>query len=76
VFFGATVAYARADGTEHTVTLVGPDEADVSKGKINWLSPVAKALMKARAGDTVTLRTASGAETLEVLSVGYPIVYS
>ncbi|MCE9508308.1 MAG: transcription elongation factor GreB [Alphaproteobacteria bacterium] len=74
VFFGATVAYAREDGTEHTVTLVGPDEADVSKGKISWLSPVAKALMKSQAGDTVQLRVGSGPETLKVLSVSYPVV--
>src|SRR5580692_7521955 len=48
VFFGATVTYARADGTEQTVTLVGVDEADLSNGKISWLSPVAQALLKAR----------------------------
>jgi transcription elongation factor GreB len=71
VFFGATVTYAREDGKEHTVTLVGPDEADVSKGKISWLSPVARALMKAQAGDMVEIKTAAGPETLEVLSVCY-----
>ena len=71
VFFGATVTYAHKDKTEHTVTLVGPDEADLSKGKISWISPVAKALMKLQAGDTVELRTASGMETLEVLSIRY-----
>ena len=71
VFFGATVTYAREDGTEHTVTLVGPDEADVSKGKISWLSPVARALMKSQAGDTVEVKTGTNVETLEVLSVSY-----
>jgi len=71
VFFGATVTYVREDGTEHTVTLVGPDEADVSKGKISWLSPVARALMKAQAGDTVEMKSGTKAETLEVLSVSY-----
>ena len=71
VFFGATVAYMREDGKEHTVTLVGPDEADLSKGKISWLSPVARALMKSQAGDMVEMRAASGSETLEVLSVSY-----
>jgi transcription elongation factor GreB len=74
VFFGATVTYAREDGTEHTVALIGPDEADLAKGKISWLSPVAKALMKSQAGDSVELRTAAGVETLEVLSIRYPIV--
>jgi len=71
VFFGATVAYVREDGTEHTIKLVGPDEADVSQGKISWLSPVARALMKAQAGDTVEMKTGANAETLEVLSVCY-----
>ena len=73
VFFGATVTYAREDGTEHTVMLVGPDEADVSQGKISWLSPVARALLKAQAGDMVEMKTSSGAETLEILSVRYPV---
>lgn len=73
VFFGATVTYAQGDGTEHTVKLVGVDEADLEKGKINWLSPVARALMKSRAGDTVDVRTASGVETIEVLAVAYPV---
>ena len=72
VFFGATVTYAHEDGTEHTVSLVGPDEADLSRGKISWLSPVGKSLMKAQAGDAVKLSTASGPETLEILSVSYP----
>ena len=73
VFFGATVTYAREDDTEHTVTLVGVDEAELSEGKINWLSPVARALMKARVGDTVEARTASGTEILEILSIAYLI---
>lgn len=73
VFFGATVTYAREDDTEITVKLVGVDEADLDQGKINWLSPVAKALMKARAGDSVDVRTTSGIETIEVVSVSYPL---
>lgn len=73
VFFGATVTYVREDGTELTVTLVGVDEADLDKGKINWLSPVARALMKARAGDEVELRTAAGTEKIEIVKVSYPI---
>jgi transcription elongation factor GreB len=71
VFFGATVTYARTDGTEHTLTLVGIDEADLSGGKISWISPVAKALMKARVGDKVELRIPAGPETIEVLSIRY-----
>jgi len=71
VFFGATVSYVREDGTELTVTLVGPDEADLAQGKISWLSPVARALMKAQAGDTVEVKTGPKTEELEVLSVSY-----
>jgi transcription elongation factor GreB len=71
VFFGATVTYARADGGEHTVTLVGVDEADFSQRKISWLSPVAQALMKARVDDTVPLRTPSGIEEIEIVAIVY-----
>lgn len=73
VFFGATVTYAREDGTKLTVMLVGVDEADLDKGKINWLSPVARALMKARIGDIVEVRTSAGVESIEVLAVSYPL---
>ncbi|MFO1242775.1 MAG: transcription elongation factor GreB [Rickettsiales bacterium] len=73
VFFGATVTYAREDDSEHTIKLVGIDEADASKGLISWISPVAKALMKAREGDSVELRTPAGSEILEVLSISYII---
>jgi transcription elongation factor GreB len=71
VFFGATVEYARKDKTRHKVTIVGIDEADLTSGKISWLSPVARALMKAYAGDVVEFRTPSGPETIEVLSIAY-----
>lgn len=73
VYFGATVTYGRADGSECIVTLVGVDEADASSNKISWLSPVAKALMKAQEGDNVTLRTPSGSEVLEVIAIEYRI---
>lgn len=71
VFFGATVTYADGEDKEHTVQLVGVDEADVAQGKINWLSPVGRALMKAKVGDEVTVRTGSGTETLEVVEIQY-----
>jgi transcription elongation factor GreB len=71
VFFGATVTYARADGTEQTVTLVGVDEADLSNGKISWLSPVAQALLKARVDERVPLRTPSGVEEIEIVAIRY-----
>ncbi|MDD4615655.1 MAG: transcription elongation factor GreB [Alphaproteobacteria bacterium] len=71
VFFGATVTYVRDDNVERTVTLVGVDEADLAKGKISWISPIAKALLKARVGDAVEVKTPAGAETLEVLKIRY-----
>jgi transcription elongation factor GreB len=71
VFFGATVTYVREDNSELTVKLVGVDEADLEKGKINWLSPVARALMKCRVGDTADVRTEAGVETLEILIIEY-----
>lgn len=71
VFFGATVVYVRSDGSEHKVKLVGVDEADATNARISWLSPVAQALMKAREGDTVELRTPGGVEQLEIVSILY-----
>jgi transcription elongation factor GreB len=72
VFFGATVTYARQDGSETEVTILGIDEADSSQGQISWVSPVAQALLKARVGDEVRLHTPAGWETIEVLDVRYP----
>lgn len=72
VFFGATVTYARQDGSETTVTIMGIDEADSSKGQISWVSPVAQALLKAREGEEVRLHTPAGWENIEVLEVRYP----
>ena len=71
VFFGATVEFERKNGTKQTVTIVGVDEANMEEGKISWLSPVARGLMKMYVGDTVELRTPSGIDTLEVLSIRY-----
>ena len=71
VFFGATVKYVRGDGSEHTVTLVGVDEAELAQGKISWLSPIAKALLKARVGDAIDVRTPAGIDTIEVLAISY-----
>ncbi len=72
VFFGATVSYVNGAGEEHTVTIVGIDELDPLHGKISWVSPVARALTKAREGDVVMLRTPAGDDELEILSVSYP----
>jgi len=72
VFFGATVTYASGGGVRHKITIVGVDEADADRGHVSWVSPVAKALLKARAGDTVELRNPRGAEILKVVAVEYP----
>ena len=72
VFFGATVAYLRNADAEETITIVGIDEVDPSAGRVSWVSPVARALIKAREGDTVSLRTPQGVDELEILSVRYP----
>ncbi len=73
VFFGATVTYIRADDSQLTVKLVGVDEADMDAGKINWLSPVARALMKAQEGDSVDIRLPSGTESIEIITIEYII---
>jgi transcription elongation factor GreB len=71
VFFGATVRYANAAGAERVVSIVGVDEVDMSGSLISWVSPLARALMKSAAGDTVTLRAPGGTEQLEILDVRY-----
>jgi transcription elongation factor GreB len=72
VFFGATVTYVREDDSEVTVTIVGVDEADTERGLISWVSPVARALLRARVGDAVKLRLPGGVEEIEILSISYP----
>ncbi|HEX3864585.1 MAG TPA: transcription elongation factor GreB [Stellaceae bacterium] len=73
VFFGATVTYAGAHGAEKTVTIVGIDEADTDHGRVSWISPIARALMKAQEGDVVELRTPTGPEPIEVLEIRYEV---
>ena len=72
VFFGATVTYANAAGAERTVRIIGIDEADSLAGEVSWVSPIARALIKAHVGDEVTLMTPGGLEKLEILDVKYP----
>jgi transcription elongation factor GreB len=72
VFFGATVTYVNAAGDEQTISIVGIDEVDPLNGKISWVSPVARALTKAKEGDVITLRTPAGDDELEILRVTYP----
>lgn len=71
VFFGATVTYARNNGTETTVTILGMDEADTAQQQISWVSPVAQALLKSQVGDVVRLHTPQGWEEIEVVAVDY-----
>src|SRR5213075_299130 len=71
VFFGAQVR-VRGAGGERTVRIIGIDETDAKKGYVSWISPMARALIKAREGDKVTLRTPAGAEELEIVEVSYP----
>jgi transcription elongation factor GreB len=71
VYFGATVTVAGSSGGERTVSIVGIDEIDTARGYISWISPMARALLKAREGDTVTVHTPGGAEELDVVDVRY-----
>tara|TARA_E500000331_G_C17214736_1_gene695378 strand:- start:408 stop:938 length:531 start_codon:yes stop_codon:yes gene_type:complete len=84
VFFGATVKYRRklfngkSSGKEHSIqddieeiVIVGVDETNFEKGHVSWISPIAKALLKSRVGDETTLRTPSGLQRLEILSINY-----
>ena len=71
VFFGATVTYVDARDQERTIRIVGIDEARLEHAEVSWTAPVARALLKARVGDSVEVRTPSGSEPLEVLSIAY-----
>ena len=72
VFFGATVTYAEESGPERTITIMGVDEADSAHAQVSWVSPIARALLKAREGDAVKLVTPAGVKDIEVLAVRYP----
>ena len=72
VFFGATVTYADDRGLEQTVTILGIDEADSAQNQVSWISPIARALLKARVGDEVKLATPGGLKDIEVVEVSYP----
>lgn len=72
VFFGATVDYAGDDGELHTVRIVGVDEVDLDQGCVSWISPIARALLKAKIGDTVALHTPVGIQQIDIVDVRYP----
>ncbi len=71
VFFGATVTLCDADGAENTYSIVGVDEADVSRGRISWISPLARALLKAKEGDTVRFQSPVGWREIDIVEVRY-----
>jgi transcription elongation factor GreB len=71
VFFGATVTYEASGGAEKTVTIVGIDEVDLDRGRVSWISPIARALLKAHEGEIVELRTPSGIEPIEIIEIRY-----
>lgn len=72
VFFGATVTYADEEERERTITIVGVDEARLDQGEISLVSPVARALLRARVGDWVLVRKPGGAEEIEIRAISYP----
>ena len=73
VFFGASVTYLDCGtGQERRVTIKGIDEAESARGEVSWISPIARALLRARVGDEIRLATPSGVRLLEVLAVEYP----
>ena len=71
IFFGATVAYLQQDGITKSITIVGIDEADMANNKISYISPVARALMKSKEGDTVKVKTPQGHYILEIIEIKY-----
>lgn len=71
VFFGATVTYRDSQGAERSISIVGQDEVDPARGRVSWISPVARALNKAQVGSVVSVRTPAGSEELEVTEIRY-----
>ncbi len=71
IFFGATVLYSDSDGVDTQIRIVGVDEVDLEKGYVSWISPIAKALIKAKVGDTVRIQTPAGVKEIDILDVRY-----
>jgi transcription elongation factor GreB len=71
IYFGATVTYAMRSGEERTVSIVGIDEVDPGRGRVSWISPIAKALLRRQVGDRLRLATPGGLEEIEVVGVSY-----
>jgi transcription elongation factor GreB len=72
VFFGATVTYEDESGLQRTVTILGIDEADNLQQQVSWVSPIARALLRAQVGDVVRLSSPSGVQNIEIIRVDYP----
>ena len=71
IYFGATVTYATKSGEEHTISIVGMDEIDTTRGRVSWISPIAKTLLRRQPGDRLRLATPGGVEEIEVIDVRY-----
>jgi transcription elongation factor GreB len=71
VFFAATVTVCDADGEEATYQIVGVDEANALEGRISWISPLARALLKAREGDTVRFDSPGGLREIDIIEIRY-----
>ena len=74
IFFGARVTIADPDGVENTYTIVGVDETDVSQGRISWISPLARALIKSREGDSIRFQSPLGVREIDILQVFYGVI--
>ena len=72
VFFGATVTYINGRDEERTITILGVDEADLSRGEVSLHAPIALALLRKRVGDAVAMRTPAGIDEIEILAITYP----
>ena len=71
IYFGATVTYATRSGEERTISIVGQDEVDTKRGRVSWISPIAKALLRRQPGDVLRVATPGGMEEIEVIDVRY-----
>ncbi|MDQ5904701.1 MAG: transcription elongation factor GreB [Pseudomonadota bacterium] len=74
VFFGATVTLCDEEGVENTYTIVGVDETDLGRGHISWVSPLARAIIKAKEGDSVRFQSPAGVREIEILVVAYKTI--
>ena len=74
VLFGATVIVRDEEDRDRKFQIVGIDETNVKIGRVSWVSPVARALLNAKVGDAVILRTPGGDEELEIIRITYEAI--